>query len=30
MYGGMLTKFERNWEKVINPKGSGESRGVMY
>ena len=28
MYGGLLTKFERNWTKVINPKGSGSSGGM--
>ncbi|CAD6565410.1 MAG: hypothetical protein TREMPRED_001166 [Tremellales sp. Tagirdzhanova-0007] len=30
MYGGILTRFERNWDKVINPKGSGGSVGGMY
>ncbi|ORX37720.1 proteasome activator pa28 [Kockovaella imperatae] len=29
IYGGLLTKFERNWEKVVNPKG-GSYRGGMY
>ncbi|WWC92819.1 uncharacterized protein L201_007778 [Kwoniella dendrophila CBS 6074] len=29
MYSGLLTKFERNWPKVINPKGSHEA-GAMY
>jgi len=29
-YGGLLTKFERNWAKVINPKGSNHDHGRMY
>ncbi|RXK35189.1 hypothetical protein M231_07560 [Tremella mesenterica] len=29
-YGGLLTKFERNWIKVISPKGSSQSAGGMY
>ncbi|WRT69716.1 uncharacterized protein IL334_006706 [Kwoniella shivajii] len=29
LYGGLLTRFERNWPKVINPKGS-HSSGGMY
>ena len=28
IYGGLLTKFEKNWAKVINPKGSGSSGGM--
>ncbi|OCF61976.1 hypothetical protein L486_01642 [Kwoniella mangroviensis CBS 10435] len=28
LYGGLLTKFERNWSKVINPKGSHETGGM--
>ncbi|WVW86909.1 hypothetical protein I302_108964 [Kwoniella bestiolae CBS 10118] len=28
LYGGLLTKFERNWGKVINPKGSHETGGM--
>ncbi|ORY34732.1 proteasome activator pa28 [Naematelia encephala] len=28
-YGGMLNKFQRNWAKVINPKGTG-STDTMY
>jgi hypothetical protein len=29
-YGGLLTKFERNWLKVVNPKGNSASSGGMY
>ncbi|WWD20332.1 hypothetical protein CI109_104808 [Kwoniella shandongensis] len=29
IYGGLLTEFERNWTKVINPKGN-HSSGGMY
>lgn len=29
-YGGLLTKFEKNWTKVINPKGNAGGSGGMY
>ncbi|WVR08025.1 hypothetical protein IAU60_005069 [Kwoniella sp. DSM 27419] len=29
LYGGLLTKFQRNWPKVINPKGNNEAN-AMY
>jgi len=28
IYGGLMTKFEKNWEKVINPKGQGGGSGM--
>lgn len=31
IYGGLMTKFQRNWDKVINPKGNGgATTGGMY
>ena len=31
IYAGIMTKFQRNWEKVINPKGNGAAAtGGMY
>ncbi|WWC73677.1 uncharacterized protein I206_107649 [Kwoniella pini CBS 10737] len=28
LYAGLLTKFEKNWTKVINPKGTHETGGM--
>jgi hypothetical protein len=31
IYGGLLTRFQRNWDKVINPKGTGNgASGGIY
>jgi hypothetical protein len=31
IYGGLMTKFQKNWEKVVNPKGNGgAATGGMY
>lgn len=28
--GSLLVDFEKNWEKVINPKGREQGSGAMY
>lgn len=28
--GSLLGNFEKNWDKVINPKGQGGGSGAMY
>jgi len=30
IYGGLMSKLEKNWGKVISPKGSGGGGDAMY
>jgi hypothetical protein len=30
IYGGLMANLEKNWGKVIRPKGSGRGGDAMY
>jgi hypothetical protein len=30
IYGGILSNLEKNWVKIVNPKGQGGGGDAMY